>query len=347
MKASLVLEPAVLAMPALSRDEVSITKAIETIVLLSEALRETDFDICLLSDAANYLAEADLYPVSRSIDQSLADSGLSHVFTTEDIRRSIQNILQQAKRLESTSGVEFLVPEVMQAEPDVLSARTHNSLKESLEVTLAHVALLMQKTSKSNVSVLMADRFAGEEIRLSTDITEITPVFQGHDKLQNLVCTIALVESASSFGEGLDADELWQIAENETEMRAAISVKACKLRKTSGCTAPKENCDGFAIGSSFCATMHRCQSMPSGKYGTLTFESIARLVAKSPTELPKKLYKLSDTGDRVDVVRDDGAIGWRLHVTKSGEGIRLMFWRLRNASIEFANVGPKNDVDIH
>jgi hypothetical protein len=101
------------------------------------------------------------------------------------------------------------------------------------------------------------------------------------------------------------------------------------------------------MGSAFLETMHACQSTPSSRYGQVSFEALARLVAKSPTEAPKKLYKLSDTGRREDVVRTDGAVGWRLHVTKTGEGIRLMFWRRRDESIEFANLGPKGQVKIH
>jgi hypothetical protein len=347
MRASLVLEPAVLAIPALSKDENLIAKSIETIIQLSDALRGTDFNICLLSDAARYLAEADLYPVADSIRESLANCGLSHVYTTEDIRRSIQNILQRATHLESVSGVEFLIPESMEATPNIFSTRVPPVIKESLEITLAHVALITQLIGNSNAKILLAESCPNNEIQLSGKITNIAPNFRGQDKLENLFCSISLTDSVISFSGSLSGDELWPIAENEAEISVAISLKARAIRRESGCPNPKANCEKFAIGRSFWVTMHECQSTPSQRYGLATFESLARLVAKSPTELPKKLFKLSDTGRRIDVIRNDRASGWRLHVTKSGEGIRLMFWRLIDESIEFANVGPKNYVDIH
>lgn len=86
--------------------------------------------------------------------------------------------------------------------------------------------------------------------------------------------------------------------------------------------------------------------MPNERYGSSTFDTLARIVAQSPTEAAQRLYKLTHTGSRIDVIRSDGAVGWRIHVTKHGEGIRLMFWRLTDSSIEFANVGPKSDVNI-
>jgi len=72
MRASLVIEPAVLAMPALSEDEQSIARSSERIIQVSGAIRDDDFGICLLGEAENYLAEAQLYPVSHSISQALA-----------------------------------------------------------------------------------------------------------------------------------------------------------------------------------------------------------------------------------------------------------------------------------
>jgi len=347
MRASLVVEPAVLAMPALSTDEQSIAQSIETIIELSEAAREADFNVCILSEAENYLAEAGLYPVSHSIAQSLASCGLSHVYTTEDIRRSIQSILHRARRLEEISGIDFLIPNNMQTKPDVLSSREISGIRESLEVTLAHTALLSSTAGKRNVQALLIPGEAfSSEIEILAEITDIAPSFKGSADQQELSCTIGLVESASSFGDQLDASEVWRIAENETEMSIAIAIKARSVRTMSGCPAPRENCDKFHLSAAFVDTMLTSQTMPNARYGTATFECLARLVARSPSEAPSKLYKLSETGRREDVVRSDGAVGWRLHVTKSGEAIRLMFWRRNDASIEFASLGPKGQVRI-
>ena len=84
MRASLVIEPAVLAMPALSEVEQSIARSIERIIQVSGAIRDDDFGICLLGEAENYLAEAQLYPVSHSISQAFS--------TTESEKCLIQKI---------------------------------------------------------------------------------------------------------------------------------------------------------------------------------------------------------------------------------------------------------------
>lgn len=347
MRASLVLEPAVLAMPALSKDESGIARSIEIVVQLSEALREDEFGIYLLQEAENYLAEANLYPVSDSISQSLTASGLSHVYATEDVRRSIQNILQRASHLEALSEIEFLIPNSMKTNPDASSELRPAPLKEAFEITLAHAGFATERAGTSNVRMILAESCSLDEIEVHADISEITPPLGGQSASVDLSCVLGLSSSVSSFSEQLDGDELWRIAETATEIATAIAVKARFLRKSSGCPAPRRNCETFAVGSYFFNTMCACQANPLGKYGRTTFDSLARLVARAPTEAPRKLYKLSQTGDREDVVRADGSIGWRLHITKSGEAIRLMFWRRKDASIEFANVGPKGDVKIH
>ncbi|MDH2385691.1 hypothetical protein [Bradyrhizobium sp. CER78] len=347
MKATLALEPAVLAAPALAKEEQSIAKSIEAIVQLSGALRDEELGICLLSETESYLAAAGLYPGSYSISQSLAASGLSHVYTAEDIRRSVQNILQRANRLESISGVDFLIPESVATNPDLLARRVEAPLKEGLELTLAHVALVTDVVGKSSIRGLVADYYADDEIEFSANLSHITPPFLGETTRHAFACVIGVCRTAASFAEQLDADQLWQIAEDETELMAAIAVKARSIRRASGCHAPKENCEKFRMGPSFLNTMRSCQSAPSEKYGQTTFNTIARLIAGSPTEEPKKMYKLSSAGRREDVVRQDGAIGWRLHITKSGEAVRLMFWRRIDGSIELANVGLKADVNIH
>jgi|SRR5579872_520484 len=347
MRASLVVEPAVLAMPALAKDEISIARSIEIIIQLAEAVRNHDFGICLLTEAENYLIEAGLYPVHSSMSQSLAASGLSHVYTTEDIRRSVQGILQNAERLEHSSGIDFLIPESIRTQPDIFTGRSTGALKESLEVTLAHLALLTERAGKSNVQSLLADRPSNEDVEVIARITDITPPLNDDITSKDVSITVGFCGSVSEFAEQLDGNNLWHLAENDDEIRAAISIKARTIRKTSGCPAPKENCHKFSIGSAFFGTMRSCQAHPSGKFGQVTFETAARLIAKSETETPKKLYKLSSSSQREDVVRSDGAVGWRLHVTKSSEGIRLMFWRKKDGSVELANVCPKSGVSIH
>lgn len=346
MRASLVLEPAVLAMPALANDEQSITQSIATIIQLSEALRASEFNICLLSEAESLLAQANLYPVSNSIRQSLANSGLSHVYTVEDIRRSLHSILQQSHRLEEISGIEFLIPADMQTVPDVLANREPFVLRESLEITLAHASLMTEQYGRSNVQALLADQHVRQDIELRANISDIYTPIDGPSERPNFCCLVALSDSPASFLDQLDGDALWSIADSESEIFAAVCIKARSLRRSTGCPSPKQNCEGFSIGKRFVPSMKACQCGPNEKYGFATFETLARVVAKSPLEAPKRLYQLSSTGHRIDVVREDGAIAWRLHVTKSGEGIRLMFWRRRDTSLEFANVGTKADVSI-
>ena len=46
------------------------------------------------------------------------------------------------------------------------------------------------------------------------------------------------------------------------------------------------------------------------------------------------------------LMRKDGAGAYRVHLTKYGQGLRLMFWRTEIGAIEFANVGRKFELVI-
>ena len=37
---------------------------------------------------------------------------------------------------------------------------------------------------------------------------------------------------------------------------------------------------------------------------------------------------------------------FRTHINKSNEALRLMFWKLNDGRLEFANVGPKGEEEI-
>lgn len=346
MRPSLVLDPAVLAMPAIALDEDAIAASLTQLIELSRTLRKHDHcEIRMIEGVEDYLAAANLYPVTDSIRKSLADSNLSHVYTTEDIRRAIQDILQKIDRVEDISRVEFLIPTAVSCQPDILDGRD-GPLREALEVTLTHTAFATEFSGKELVQILVAEHPVRTDVSIYADVDDIDPPASRGVTVKGYSSKFRTSESLQSFIDSLDGPTLWCAAECEAEVISAIKLGAIKVRREAGCSDPHRSCETFVFGAAFLDSLHRSQAAGQGRYATATCEACAHLVAKSQTLELRRMYKLSDTGKRIDVTRDDGAVGWRVHITKSGEAMRLMFWRLGDGTIELSTVSPKNVTDI-
>jgi hypothetical protein len=144
MNPSLVLEPAILAISAGANSEDQIAIGLNNLTEIARRIRiKSDFRFYMLEDASNLLAADGLFPVPASISEMLERFGLRHVYSAEDIRRSINDILSRAERLENLSRVEFFVPAQFSSIPDVMEGRT-GRLREGLELTLLHIGLTLR-----------------------------------------------------------------------------------------------------------------------------------------------------------------------------------------------------------
>lgn len=74
-------------------------------------------------------------------------------------------------------------------------------------------------------------------------------------------------------------------------------------------------------------------------------ESCARIVLGIPKNTLNEFRENSKATSK-QRVREDGALAFRTHLTKKGIGLRLMFWKKQNGTIEFANIGDKDELEI-
>jgi hypothetical protein len=351
MKPSLALDPALLAIPAISVTEEQIAAALHTLTIVAGKLREArrSCEFFLLQDVATYLAAAGLYPSTISISKLLSDLGLTQVYTTEDIRRSINDILSKILPLEELSGVDFLIPSSFTSSPDIRGQRRGDML-EALELTVTHVAIAAQSRDKNIVQVLIANSQINQTVSISTDIDDIDPPLPrggGLTKISNFTASLITVASVNDFLLQLDPEVLWSFAENEAELYFAIECLAYRLRQESGCRSPRDNCVRFKLGSEFVTSLQSWQAISNGRFACPTLETCARLVAQFPKSKSERFFKITSSGKTAEVVREnDNASAWRTHISKEHEAMRLMYWQNAEGLIEFANIGPKSELKI-
>ena len=97
----------------------------------------------------------------------------------------------------------------------------------------------------------------------------------------------------------------------------------------------------LTVGSHFLESANKNQAGPASKYGHLVLETCARLAIGQPKGRVSNFTRAGGAVRRPS----DGAIAKRTHLSKSHEALRLMFWETDDG-LEFANVGPKNELEI-
>jgi hypothetical protein len=100
------------------------------------------------------------------------------------------------------------------------------------------------------------------------------------------------------------------------------------------------------MGSRFIESFIEWDGLGNGAYSNSVLETCARIVAGSPKNEVREMRSRSPGGRERPIVRSDGAKAFRTHVSKSGEAIRLMYWQANDGSVEFANIGPKRELEI-
>jgi hypothetical protein len=349
MTPSLALDPALLAIAAITKNEAQVAAAIGAIASIAQELRAgCECRIHILADSCTLLADAGLFPAPMAISKMLADFGLSHVYTAEDIRRAVNDVLSRTRHLETLSEIDFMIPTSFIAAPEIRGTR-EGPLREGLELTLLHVAFAARVCHPKLVQILIADMLISREIKITADLENIDPALKP-DGTTNLVGFESLVWTAASveqFLQDLVPEIVWQNAEDASEFSLAIKIGAHQTRRLAGCPSPKSNCETFTVGPHFVESLGRCEATGNGRHASSTLAACARIVARMPKEQINALVRKTGAGKKKEqVTRPDNALAWRTHLSKRHEAMRLMFWKKADGTIEFSSIGPKSDLEI-
>jgi len=154
--------------------------------------------------------------------------------------------------------------------------------------------------------------------------------------------SIPVVFSHEQLIESLDLWIIWDGASNEESVRSCIAASVKSLISSNA--IDNEICN-FVIGENFVASLHAWNADSRRDYAMVTVESCARIVLGIPKN-PVNEFRESADGAAKQRRRGDGALAFRTHLTKKGVGLRLMFWKCFDGTIEFANIGGKDELEI-
>lgn len=164
-------------------------------------------------------------------------------------------------------------------------------------------------------------------------------------EIDNFEPNIRLYKSCTDLMSSYSSLDLWRKSTTSFSYKLAIFYKCKELFSSQADSSGRDVClDSFEIGSRFIDSLNSHQCSGVGKFGMTLLNSIARLLLEEPKNEVK--FFATSAGGNIPRTRGED-IAHRLHVTKSGEGLRLMFWIKTCGSIELANVANKSEIVIY
>lgn len=157
-----------------------------------------------------------------------------------------------------------------------------------------------------------------------------------------LLQSIPLVFSHEQLLDSLDLWAIWDGASSDEAVRSSVEARV-KSILSSGAEA--DGVSDFTIGSNFIDSLRAWGADSRQDYAMVTIESCARIVLGIPKKTINEFRESTDRNAK-QRTRMDGALAFRTHLTKKGVGLRLMFWKHTDGTIEFANIGGKGELEI-
>ena len=154
---------------------------------------------------------------------------------------------------------------------------------------------------------------------------------------------IPLYQSYKDYLLGLDAYKLYEAAVSDYELKLAIFVGALTALRDRGHHTDLDVWQTFTLGPRFIESLKSHQCYGTQNFASTCFDVLRHVVARLEKYENSPFCTGADRGKQI--VRN-GQLAWRTHVTKGMQALRLMSWTTSDGSIELANVGNKNALEI-
>lgn len=356
------LDTSLLAVPNTANDQIQAEEILGRIIDWAGCLRpNTAVHIARAYDAADVLAIAGVFPSGPNIRALLEMFGLTHVYTAEDLRKSINAILERAPAILDIMAVEVQQCSEYKADPDLFSLYDDVRLRDASARMLSSL-LLGPRVSEIwegctyMVPGVLPSQTKAAAISFSGRVDALMPASTQTEIDVPLTTegTVQLARSYCGLLECLEPDMIWSKAEEPQSVHLAIGLEALRILKGLGSDATIRAVPSFAIGTAFWDSLNRNAAGSGGPFGAAVRERCARVLLGQTTSTasPFRVRPPSKRGKWQHAERHDGARGFRTHIRKSHEALRLMYWELKPPAgrggpiIEFANIGPKHELVI-
>lgn len=300
--------------------------------------QQTCINIVVTDDAISVLEEAKCFPAIHNIQALLELYDLQDVFSARDINKRIFKILSRASSLQDVIGVGVQTCDAECSELELLANLSGVLLASAQRLACAvGIFLAGQPSAGDIVAIVMGFPTHSPNLtfRASNVVADIDGEAGRH--LDKVDTQIRLCQKPKEFLEQLAAESVWQHADSGSELVLPMAIRAAEKLMIDIGKLPLSAGRSFAVGEHFYESLSDVEALGVKKHASTTLDRCATVIADNTPIFERNFCK---------VRRADNAAAKRVHLTKHGAGLRLMFWELDDGSIEFANVGVKAALEI-
>jgi hypothetical protein len=345
----LLVDPYLVCLPRDCADAAELDRFVENLLSWSGLLQRRDVAVHFPGTCLEALMTNGFYPYGHGFRQLAARLGAEHL-SADFVCRVAQDVLERTPTLAERCAINIVDFEEhsYQVNPDVYITRLADQVGWGFKHDLAVIGCFQHVGSEAGTFLIVSatstpeEEFADQELHISVRITAI----DCSEKMAEAAAVvpfdihqaIPVAFNSESFLKGVGCLQLWMGAESPAHARDAINTRVEEIL-TAG-TGERARLKRFQVGAQF------LESAKRNGFGTRmnVIDSCARILLDVPKNSIEPFRVSADSSKQR--FRGDGAGAFRTHLTKDGPGYRLMFWQLKDGSIEFANVGPKHELLI-
>jgi len=349
----IVVDPYLVCLPRPCQRPEQLDDFVNSLLAWSELLQGDRVRTLFPESCLQSLMDEGHYPYGHELKQMAKRLGSAHI-SDDFVCRVAQDLLDRTPTLEEHCSIGLVIfdEESCHIEPEIYLTRLTGSTRYGFKHGLAIVACFQQKNSESSFLLASAksspeEAFREEVVRISAHIeqldaktdaeywSKILPVGVDH--------SLPVAFSHNSVLEYLGCLRLWGTAQSPDDAQDAIATRIEELLAIG--TGDRSAVKTFRVGEQFLASARQNAFGSRTDLAMNLIESSARIAVGVPKH-PVEEFREDERPSSAQRKRADGAVAWRTHLTKHGPGFRLMFWELRDGTIELANVGTKFELEI-
>lgn len=349
----IVIDPYLVCLPREPESPEQLDNFVENLLSWSELLQRDDVKTFFPESCIVSLLEEGHYPYGHEFRDMARRLGASHL-ADDFVCRVAQNVVDRTPTLEARCSINIVIFDdaSCRIDPEVYLTRLAAKIGWGFKHGLAVVACCGKHNPEKTFLLASArsapeEAFQDPEIRISAQVEGVDASVDGEFWREILPVgieqTLPVAFSRDSVLEHLGCLRLWGTAESSDNARDAITTRINELRAMG--TGEGSPVKGFRLGAQLLVSARRNAFGSRSDLAMNLIESSARILLDVPKN-PVEPFREDERPTSAQRRRVDGAIAWRTHLTKHGAAFRLMFWELADGTIEFANVGPKSELEI-
>lgn len=306
--------------------------------LLSELVSSRVLKAHVEEDIIAKMSSHNFFPSDKIFQSKLAIFDEEIPYTAKDITRLIYKIIELSCEYEETHVVEWNSPPVVTSKFNSISVARHDELLKFYSMLL--IDGFFSGLKFNPMYYPSCAPYNEQNVKMSGQVNDVYPR-NGIILPADFSHELKIFSDVNALIEGMDGLELYRTASSDIELKFSFYVGARALIKDLGLST-EIGWDDFKIGKEFLDSLKSTQSFQNQEFSSVTYNTIINLLAQSGKDEINYFYKSDDDSKP----RTSGNYkAHRVHITKSGRALRLLFW-MDDITTILSNVGNKAELYI-